>query len=59
MNDLKKAARKWRASVERADVDRERLIVAVREAIAAGMSEREAARVVDVQRMTIRAWLGK
>ena len=32
---------------------------AVRDAVAAGMSESEAARVAGVSRMTVRAWLGK
>lgn len=32
---------------------------AVRFAVATGMSEAEAARVADVDRMTVRAWLGK
>jgi transposase len=32
---------------------------AVRDAVAAGMSESEAARQAGVSRLTIRAWLGK
>ena len=32
---------------------------AVRDAVADGMSESEAARVAGVSRMTVRAWLGK
>ena len=36
-----------------------RLVKSVREAVAAGMSEVQAAKVAGVSRPTIRAWLGK
>jgi hypothetical protein len=41
------------------DEARERLIASVRQAVAGGMSESEAARQCGVTRMTIRSWLGK
>ena len=53
------AAVYWRASRDNERRDRDALRVAVRRAVAAGMSESEAARRAGVTRMTVRAWLGK
>lgn len=41
------------------DALRDRLADTVRQAIAEGMTEVEAARLAGVSRMTVRAWLGK
>lgn len=47
------------ANVRRMKESRDELRDAVREAVKAGMTEVEAAKLAGVTRMTIRAWLGK
>lgn len=51
----------WRYAQARAERDAARDLLAeqVRQAVAAGMTEVEAAKVAGVDRMTIRSWLGK
>lgn len=56
---LPELAAAWRANQSRTGELHTQLRTAVCEAVAAGMSESEAARQVGVTRMTIRAWLGK
>lgn len=47
------------ANRRRVKESRDELRDAVRQAVGAGMSEVEAARVAGVTRMTVRSWLGK
>ncbi|MBK8168294.1 MAG: helix-turn-helix domain-containing protein [bacterium] len=51
------AAGNYRVAQENLDTRREQLAQAVRDAIADGMSQSEAARIVGVDRLTIRKWL--
>lgn len=50
---------RYRKAAERLTNDRNALRAVVLAAIAAGMSEAEAAKVTGLSRMTIRAWQGK
>lgn len=56
---LKRASRRWHQRRDDTQQARDALAQAVRDAIADGMSEAEAARITGVTRMTIRAWIGK
>ena len=51
------AAGNYRVAQENLDTRREQLAQAVRDAIADGMSQSEAARIVGVDRLTIRKWI--
>lgn len=51
------AAGNYRVAQENLDTRREQLAQAVRDAVAGGMSQSEAARIVGVDRLTIRKWL--
>ena len=55
---LAKAAIDYRVAQENLDARREQLAQAVRDAVAEGMSQSEAARIVGVDRLTIRKWIG-
>ena len=55
---LRERARQYRAAQAHLDHERERLAQSARDAIAGGMSQSEAARIVGVDRLTIRKWLG-
>lgn len=57
--DLERLAAKRAARVATAEQATADLRAAVREAVAAGMSEVQAAKVAGVSRMTVRSWLGK
>lgn len=48
----------WRNCQTALNLQRETLIREVRDAVADGMSQSEAARIVGVDRLTIRKWLG-
>ena len=54
---LAAAAATYRTAQENLDTRREQLAQAVRDAVAGGMSQSEAARIVGVDRLTIRKWL--
>lgn len=47
----------YRVAQENLDTRREQLAQAVRDAVAGGMSQSEAARIVGVDRPTIRKWI--
>jgi len=47
----------YRVAQENLDTRREQLAQAVRDAVAGGMSQSEAARIVGVDRLTIRKWI--
>jgi transposase len=51
------AAGNYRVAQENLDTRREQLAQAVRDAVAGGMSQSEAARIVGVDRLTIRKWI--
>ena len=51
------AAGNYRVAQENLDTRREQLAQAVRDAVAEGMSQSEAARIVGVDRLTIRKWM--
>ena len=51
------AAIKYRRAQDDLDASRDLLAQAVRDAIADGMSQSEAARIVGVDRLTIRKWI--
>ena len=51
------AAGNYRVAQENLDTRREQLAQAVRDAVAEGMSQSEAARIVGVDRLTIRKWI--
>ena len=51
------AAGNYRVAQENLDTRREQLAQAVRDAVAGGMSQSEAARIVRVDRLTIRKWI--
>ena len=53
------AAIKYRRAQDDLDASRDLLAQAVRDAIADGMSQSEAARIVGVDRLTIRKWLSE
>lgn len=55
--NLRERARQYRAAQAHLDHERERLAQAVRDAIADGMSQSGAARIVGVDRLTIRKWM--
>jgi len=55
--DLAVAAGNYRVAQENLDTRREQLAQAVRDAVAGGMSQSEAARIVGVDRLTIRKWM--
>jgi transposase len=57
--NLSNAADAYRVQRAVAEYARQDLIRAVRDAHAEGYSEAEIARVVGVQRQTVRTWLGK
>lgn len=59
MTALERASQRYAAAVVERDQARDVLCGAVRAAVRDGMTEAEAARVAGVDRMTIRAWLGK
>lgn len=59
MTTLEKAAARYARAEEGREAARDALAAAVRAAVAAGMTESEAARLAGVTRMTVRAWLGK
>jgi len=59
LTGLNMAARSAAAARARERTAMDALADAVRESVAAGMSEVEAARTAGVQRMTVRRWLGK
>ena len=54
---LAKAAMTYRLAGEELALARTKLAEAVRDAIADGMSQSEAARIVGVDRLTIRKWM--
>lgn len=54
---LKAAAAVYRTKQDDLTAARDNLAAAVRDAIADGMSQSEAARIVGVDRLTIRKWL--
>ena len=54
---LAAAAGNYRVAQENLDTRREQLAQAVRDAVAGGMSQSEAARIVGVDRLTIRKWI--
>lgn len=51
------AAGNYRVAQENLDTRREQLAQVVRDAVAEGMSQSEAARIVGVDRLTIRKWI--
>jgi transposase len=51
------AAGNYRVAQENLDTRREQLAQAVRDAVAGGMSQSEAARIVGVDRLTVRKWI--
>ena len=51
------AAIKYRRAQDDLDASRDLLAQAVRDAVAEGMSQSEAARIVGVDRLTIRKWI--
>jgi len=51
------AAGNYRVAQENLDTRREQLAQAVGDAVAGGMSQSEAARIVGVDRLTIRKWI--
>lgn len=53
------AANEWRVQLAGAERSRDALIVAVRAASAAGVSEYQIAAAAGVTRQTVRVWLGK
>lgn len=55
--DLAAAAGNYRVAQQNLDARREQLAQAVRDAVAEGMSQSEAARIVGVDRLTIRKWI--
>ncbi len=55
--DLAVAAGKYRVAQQNLDTRRDQLAQAVRDAVAGGMSQSEAARIVGVDRLTIRKWM--
>ena len=57
--DLARVVAKWQAGKTKERVFAAELYAAIRSAVAAGMSESEAARVAGVDRMTVRRALGK
>ena len=59
MTPLERAARRYARAQPARNEARDRLAEAVRDAVAAGMTEVDAARVGGVDRMTVRKWLGK
>lgn len=59
MTNLDRVAGRLRAARREAQEASDAAKAAAREAVAAGMSESEAARRVGVTRMTIRKWTGK
>lgn len=59
MTALERAAERYAAATAERNKARDLLSDAVRAAVQDGMTEVEAARVAGVDRMTIRAWLGK
>lgn len=59
MTALERAARAYSKAQAARDEARDALADAVRHAAADGMAEAEIARVAGVNRMTVRAWLGK
>jgi len=59
MTDLERLAAKRAARLATAEQATADLRQAVRDAVAAGMSESEAARTAGVTRPTVRKWLGK
>lgn len=59
MTALEQAAERYAGATAQRNEARDVLCGAVRAAVRDGMTEAEAARVAGVDRMTIRAWLGK
>ena len=58
-SDLARVGAKWQAAKTKERALAAELYAAIRSAVAAGMSEAEAARVAGVDRMTVRRALGK
>lgn len=58
-SDLVVAAKAYAAAVTSRDGARDALADAVRQAVASGMPETQAAHIAGVNRMTVRKWLGK
>lgn len=58
-SDLARVGAKWQAAKTKERALAAELYAAIRSAVAAGMSESEAARVAGVDRMTVRRALGK
>ena len=56
-DDLRQASADYRDAQRRLDNARERLRVSVVGAVKAGMSQSEVARIVGVDRLTIRKWI--
>lgn len=59
MTDLKKAARDLRSARARLQYAMETAQLAALDAIAEGDTEVDVAKALDVNRMTVRKWLGK
>jgi DNA invertase Pin-like site-specific DNA recombinase len=59
MSRLEAAGKRWNAAREKERALAVELYEAIREAVAGGMTEVEAARVAGVDRMTVRRALGK
>jgi DNA invertase Pin-like site-specific DNA recombinase len=59
MSDLAKIGKQFRAATDRRKALSAKLYEAIRQAVANGMTESEAARVAGVDRMTVRRALGK